>query len=392
MNFFKRNKIKNDRGALVVPAPVTSRTQSYSFFNNHNPLTKTEFDFYKNLRESVPIIDAAIDKTVRLIGDFQVVTDDKSAQKALDNFLKNVPTVGGNCGIYSFITNYINEMLTYGQAVGEIVLRNNNSDVAALYNADFNDVEITTDSNPLNIIVCTKEDNTPAPYQNLILTTLLNPESGSVRGTSILRGLPFVSSVLKKIFETIGTNWDRVGNIRYAVTYKPETANGNLTSQQAQQIADEWSKAMRSTEVCDFVSVGDVNIRVIGADNQILDCDVPIKHLLEQIVAKLGLPPFVLGLSWSSTERMSSQQADILTSELEYYRSLITPVIRKICSVYLRLNGYDDGITVNWNLINLQDELELSEARLNNAQALEIEERIKREYGLEGENENGTGY
>ena len=96
----------------------------------------------------------------------------------------------------------------------------------------------------------------------------------------------------------------------------------------------------------------------------------------EQIVAKLALPPFVLGLSWSSTERMSTQQADILTSELEYYRSLVTPVISKIANMYLRLNGINTDIEVKWDLINLQDELELSQARLNNAQAIEIEQRI----------------
>ena len=45
----------------------------------------------------------------------------------------------------------------------------------------------------------------------------------------------------------------------------------------------------------------------------------------------MGIPPFLLGLTWSSTERMSSQQADILTSELEAYRRLLNPVIEKIC-------------------------------------------------------------
>lgn len=392
MNFFKRNKTKDDKGAMVVPAPATSRNHPFSFINSYNSLTKTEFDLYKSLREAVPIIDAAIDKTVRLMGDFEVIADDKNAQKALDRFMKYVPVGGGNYGIYTFIMTYINELLTYGQAVGEIVLSKNNMEIAALYNADFNDVKITTDGNPLNLIVKNRGTNAPAPYQNLIVTTLLNPESGTVKGTSILKGLPFVSSILIKIFNSIGTNWERVGNVRYAVTYKPESGSSTVTSTQAQQIADEWSKAMRSTEVCDFVSVGDVNIRVIGADNQILDCDVPIRHLLEQVISKLSLPPFVLGISWSSTERMSAQQADILTSELEYYRSIISPVIRKISAIFLRLNGYNDEVSVNWKHINLQDELELSQARLNNAQALEIEERVNREYRTEVEYEEGTSY
>lgn len=66
---------------------------------------------------------------------------------------------------------------------------------------------------------------------------------------------------------------------------------------------------------------------VIGADNQIIDTQVPVRQMLEQIVAKLGLPPFILGLSWSTTERMSQQQAEILASELESYRELLNSVI-----------------------------------------------------------------
>ena len=38
--------------------------------------------------------------------------------------------------------------------------------------------------------------------------------------------------------------------------------------------------------------------------------------MTEQIVSRLGIPPFMLGLSWSSTERMSSEQSDMLTSEI----------------------------------------------------------------------------
>ena len=130
---------------------------------------------------------------------------------------------------------------------------------------------------------------------------------------------------------------------------------------------------MRSNEVSDFLSVGDVNIKVIGADNQILNSEVPVRQLLEQIVAKLGIPPFLLGLSWSSTERMSMQQADILTSELEVYRRLLTPVVNRICSLWLRLHGYSSEHTVEWENINLQDELDLANARLLNAQAEQIE-------------------
>ena len=121
---------------------------------------------------------------------------------------------------------------------------------------------------------------------------------------------------------------------------------------------------------------------MIGAENQMPDCQVPVRVLLEQMVAKLGIPPFLLGMSWSSTERMSAQQADILTSELEYYRMAAETAVRKIMETHLRLAGYATDFRLVWNDINLQDAVELSQARLNNARAAQLE----KEYGLEGDN------
>ena len=131
------------------------------------------------------------------------------------------------------------------------------------------------------------------------------------------------------------------------------------------------------TAVRDFVAVGDVDIKVIGADNQMPDIEIPVRTILEQIVAKTGLPPFLLGFSWSSTERMSSQQADILTSELEFYRTLVTPLILKICRTYLHGEGMCTDVEIKWDNISLQDELDLSRARLYNAQAEKTEHELK---------------
>ena len=127
----------------------------------------------------------------------------------------------------------------------------------------------------------------------------------------MLRSMPYLTGLLLKIYDAMGKNWERCGNVRFAVVYKPQDGEMDRAAAQerAEQIAAEWSRAMqegRNGSVRDFVSVGDVSIRAIGADNQILDSETPVRQILEQLVAKTGLPPFLLGLSWSSTERMSA--------------------------------------------------------------------------------------
>jgi hypothetical protein len=124
--------------------------------------------------------------------------------------------------------------------------------------------------------------------------------------------------------------------------------------------------------VRDFVAIGDVNIKAIGSDCPIPDSNIPVRQLLEQIIAKLGIPPFLLGLSWSTTERMSYQQADILTSEIDFYRREITPVIRKICDMWLRLGGYSCDYDIVWENVTLQDISEIAQSNYYDAQTQKI--------------------
>lgn len=373
---FGRKKEADKPSALPIAQTVPKYTGGSALALQAQ--THAERSLYTALRQSVPVIDAAIGKIVRLLGSFRIVTDDPSAQAEADCFAREVRVNGSAQGLAAFVWDYMDCLLTYGEAVGEMLLNAGQNGVCALYTANPDDVRITAGSSPMELLVC-RSDSTGKPLtnQSLIIATLLGQKRGTVRGTSLLEGLPFVSEILLRILQSVKNNWERAGDLRFAVTYDPK--DGNFSEESARLIADEWKKAMRGDSVCDFVSVGDVRVRVIGAENQMPDCQVPVRVLLEQIVAKLGIPPFLLGFSWSSTEHMSVQQADILTSELEYYRMTAEPAVRKIVQTHLRLAGYGTGFSLVWNDINLQDAVELSQARLNNARAAQLE----KQYGLE---------
>ena len=89
-------------------------------------------------------------------------------------------------------------------------------------------------------------------------------------------------------------------------------------------------------------------------------------------MAKTGIPPFMLGLSWSSTERMSTQQADLLTTEITAIRRSLTPAVERICRLWLRMRGYACPLEVVWDDINLQDEVEEARAALYREQARKL--------------------
>ena len=352
----------------------------FGMLERYVPLRNGEFELYRSIREAVPVIDAAIWKLVRLAGGVRVRCGEAAAQEGLDRFLRQVNTGRGQRGLQAFLDEYLDTMMTCGRAVGEIVLDWRRGEFAAVLCGDPAGVEIQEGKSPLEFTLCGRGEGgtlQALPWQELLLFTPFQPEVGSPYGVSLLRSMPFLAGVLLKIYQAVGMNWERMGNVRFAVVYKPqgEALDGAWAQERSEQIAREWSSAMQAGKdgtVRDFVAVGDVDIQVIGADNQVLDSQVPVRQILEQLVARTGIPPFLLGLSWSATERMSAQQADMMTSEITAIRRGLTGVVEQICELWLRLHGFGEDLVVEWEDINLQDLVEEARAELYREQARKL--------------------
>lgn len=373
MKWFEKKR--QSSAGLTVQTREGTR-HPFGVLDGYVPLRNGEIALYRAIREAVPLVDAAIGKLIRLCGGVKVTAEE--GQRELENFLRTVPTGRGQRGLQSFLDTYLDSMLVCGRGVGEIVTDPRRGEVAALLCADPASIEMKEGETPLDFTICARRRDGSVEElkrQDLILFTPFQPETDAPCGVSLLRSLPFLTSILLKIYEATGINWERMGNARFAVVYKPSAGDAQWARERGEEIAREWQSAMqagKSGSVRDFVAVGDVDIKVIGADNQVLDSQVPVRQILEQVVAKTGIPPFLLGLSWSSTERMSAQQADMMTSEITAIRRSLTPVVERICETWLRLRGYSTHVTVDWEDVNLQDLVEEARAELYREQAEDL--------------------
>ncbi|MBE6975657.1 MAG: serine/threonine protein phosphatase [Ruminococcaceae bacterium] len=369
-------KRKQKEKAVAAEACQLRSTQSYPFgaLKRFVPLGTGEEMVYRTLREAIPVLDAAVGKLVRLTGGFSVQCRNQEAQKRLEQFLRTVPCGRGQEGIENFLSGYLDSLLTYGRAVGEMVVSGGH--LRAVCWGDVTALQVQEGNNLLDTVLCGMDEQgkmRPLPYPHLLLFTVLNPEPAHPYGVSLFRGMPFLADVLMKIYDTVGSNWERAGNVRYSVICKDgENLDAAQIQQRGSQMAQEWSKAMEDCKngtVRDFVAVGDVEIKVIGSEAPMPDSQVPVRQILEQLIAKTGMPPFLLGMSWNSTERMSAQQVDILTAELWALRRAVEPVLRRICKMYLALEGLDDRVELKWEDISLQDITREAQAELYKAQA-----------------------
>ena len=69
----KKDTSRNsERGCVVQTAVGEYKRHPFSLLDSYSPLRKSEMELYSTLREAIPIVDAAIGKTVRLLGSFKL--------------------------------------------------------------------------------------------------------------------------------------------------------------------------------------------------------------------------------------------------------------------------------------------------------------------------------
>jgi hypothetical protein len=214
--------------------------------------------------------------------------------------------------------------------------------------------------------------------ESLIYFSIHN-ENQNPYGTPLLRSCEFASKVLVTIQNATLNVWERFGDPSFNIVYKTSKKDGADHVTRRAQIETEFNTAIRAKregKSADFIRAIDkdseISIQVIGHDNQILEMEIPARHVLEQIVAKTGLPPWMLGLHWSTTERLSNAEAEMLLADVATRQAAKMPMFTNLVAAMLTRRGrrWKKGDwQLNWANVNLHDVVANAQARFLNAQA-----------------------
>jgi hypothetical protein len=342
-----------------------------------------ELELYRQLRRLLPLVDAAIRRLTRLVGYVRIEAP-APLQADLDRFLRHVPVNGLQRGFDSFLVNHVGQMLQYGFAAGRIVPDKAQRDIAGLVNLDSREVHVIDDDPPLKRGVGHRP---PGAFEvaripdALALFSANAAEGDSPYGCGILRSLPFVSHIVLTMERATQQTWERMGAPSYTVTWTPPEGFVDPDGTRSRAIMGEieagFTEAMQTRHdtglASDFFAAGDVRVEVIGAASEQLEFRETYRALTEQIVSVTGLPPFMLGLSWASTERMSSQQSEVIIAEIHDLRRELEPMVEQLVDLWLALTRRSGNYRVRWSEVTLQDLSLVAEAQYRQAMALRIE-------------------
>jgi len=280
-------------------------------FNTFVP-RKVQGDFYEFLRETIPVIDAAIWRLVALDGHIVVKGKNEKLVAEIQEWLYNVPVNDVQKGMQAFHQGLSNEAFEQGFGLGEFVTNPKRTDIIGLRVADSKTIKFSREPGK-GLLLYQKAGGDQTERQlnpaNL-LYFCVQAENQNPYGTPLFRSCEFVAKALVTIQNATKNVWERFGDPSFSVIYKTSKRDGTDLAERRKAISDELNTALRAKaegKSADFVRAIDtsseITIQVLGADGQVLEMEVPARHMLEQIIAKSGLPAWMLGMHWSTTER-----------------------------------------------------------------------------------------
>jgi hypothetical protein len=374
----ERQSLAPAQSAIGKPRPSQS-VRSYDDPLHSNQYIKHDVDLalYEVIVRAMPFLDRGLRTLSRMVMPFEITCDNEATKAALEDWCDNVTVNGVFRGIWPFLRSHVREMLQFGKAGGEVVLDAGARDVARLYNIRATKLQLIPDGD--NILFGETVNGTAQPYpdQSLIVYSAANNKGDEPHGQSILRSIPFLVDIVLRMENAVRQKWQRHGAPSFLVHYKIDPAvsiSDTTVSAAKAEIEADWQSGQRNRwnqeGILDFIAVtqGDFVIQAI-TDGYELNFDVPYRALTEQIVSSVELAPFMLGLQWSTTERLSQQQADCIIGSVDDYRRELKPDVLYVLDWVQRCRGLRGTVGIEWSDVNLQDAVETARAELAKAQA-----------------------
>lgn len=357
---------KATRGRPAQPATPAGRPSYIRSGNSRTPVSREDqnaFKLYSDMRRAFPVLDVAITKLVRLCGQVQIDAPE-AVRTELTDWMRGVSVNAAGQGVDQWLAITMDQMMQYGRAVGEIVPNRSKTDVFGLLTLDPTTIEFRTVPNrPLELEVVQYQGRgrvtIPKPWR---LVAIHTPQGDSPHGTSLYRSLPFVTHALSVIENAAVQCWERMGAPPFHINWRAprefSDPDGSVTEEVLADLEAGWNTAMTARaegKVHDFLTAGEVTIDVIGNKNALFDIQQPFRAFAEQVVAATGLPSWMFGFNWSSTETLSIQQADLIVANVQAIRRGVMPAIEQLIETRQMLRGKPAPTRLYWGEVNLRD-------------------------------------
>jgi hypothetical protein len=384
----------------VPPARITTpmARPSYDLFGvglAGSPLSQIRetqnLELFRLFREVDGLSDSAILKLKSFIGCPKASCGDDATAADINDWLeKRLHVNRTQTGFALGFGTFIDAMLESGRSHCEILLTADQREVWGLQQLQTPTVFYRQSSDRVTVEVMQRQPGGQWTALNPLkmLNSSFDIRMDDPYGKSIFHGLPMTIETATSLMKAMGGLYSRFGSPSYHVHVVPpeglSDTDGQIMGAYMSTLQGQWEEAMKSRaegDIRDFFSSGGegTQISAIGAAGEALPFGEPMRLLDERKLAKFGIPPFLFGLMWATTERMSAVQALLIERLIEWLRLAVTSEVTYLIDLRQRLVGGDREFNLCWPDVTLIDANETATAEKTQAEAdkLVYEHQVK---------------
>ncbi len=422
ISFFKKNnlqelpaRVSTQRATNYKPVPVPNEAISPPRSVTGNLFTATldgnEFiwtgtnraEFYRYLRDHVPIISSAVWAWVHLCATPQSYTltgseDEKrkadAILSALDKRMLENPLVRRG-GIAHVTEQFFLELFTTGRFCGEIIPLPDGKGIDYFHTIDADLIQWERDGKWKAYL---EDDKGKRTYLNpaRFFYASLGSDIHNPRGIEPLASIPFVAQIQEAMLSDMARSARMAGTPRLQIKVTPPKAYQHETDKEYQARAnryfDDTVSQFRKLDPDDNIFTwDDVEITLIGGDtNRNFTWRLNREQVIEDVITGLRLYPWVLGRSHGTTKNWVEAQFNLLMQIVDSVQNLGKSLGNFLRNTELSMQG---NLCKSEHVFEPnQDPFQLSRMQARNIEFDTIDKKVKRGYISKDDGARELGY
>jgi hypothetical protein len=340
---------------------------------------KKDFDKYLAAYTGVPIVAAAIDRTVDFVVSpgFYIVSDDKKAKKAVEDFIKKMD-------FDIFLRNVVKNMLIYGDSFVEIVGNKTIKELKVLNPVQMRVKRTRTGTVQGYVQDVGWSEKNPSWSPNQIAHFIYNKLGSSAYGTSMIEPLLPILKSKVKMEQAMEQIMKRKASAPIHV--KMGSDEFPATQDDINSMAGDLSGMTNKTE---WVTGHTVEMDVVGFRSKIIDVDPFTTHFDNQMVYGLQVPYVLLGLG-NIAEGLARVQLEAMDRRSKSIQMLVEHQLET--KIFSKLLGTEEKVVeFEWGTPSLETEqleiqklLSVLQSPVSPEFKAELETQLRRILNVEG--------
>ncbi len=349
-------------------------------------------EFYRFLRDNIPIISTGIWTWVRLCatsmtqhieGDKEQLAKAEIQLSELEHRLLEAP-YGRGSGLMKLTEAYYLELFTTGKFAGEVILTEDGKSIDHFKFIDPYLVgwEYSDDCWLPFVRNLETEEMEPVDPDRFFYSTL-GIDLSNPGGGEPLASIPFVVEIEQLMLEDMARSSHNAGTPRLQVKITRPERNSWEGDEQYSGRANTYFRDVlnefKNLEPDDNIFTwSDVEVTVVGGNGNGTDWRLNREQVIEDVITGLKLFPWILGRSHKTTKNWVQCQFDLLMQMASAHQKSGTDLIDWLCNLQLHLQNIDADVCHVFE--QLPDLFRLERARAEKQELENIDFKVNRGY------------